>query len=132
MAISDIFTPGWTTSKPGDMKYGAGLETKFSRPSPIASTVEDFKREYLTSPIGPAISPEAHERVKATMAKASLDFAELSAKGLTTAAGAISYDKVANSSLTAEAINNSIMAAEAMRAAPKIDRDTPEGAIDAW
>ena len=45
-----FFTPGWTTSRPGDMKSGGGLVTKFDRPEPPKTLL----RPAVTVPLQPA------------------------------------------------------------------------------
>ncbi len=137
-STNDFMRPGWTTSKPGDMKNPSGMPTRFSRTiEPVPRTAFDLDLRTINGGMSRA---EFEREYQATFANA-----DVTAKPTKDAMEAMKLAMA--SSMTKTATNQEHFNAwtdqnnpftEQYRQTPgymppKINRDTPESsAEDAW
>lgn len=60
--MNDLFTPGWTTSKPGDMKNSGGLTTRFAKPAKRPEITPEPRTEFDLDLGKRSMSPEEYNR----------------------------------------------------------------------
>lgn len=111
--LSDIFKPGWTTSKPGDMKNPGGLPTRFGKDIvPIPRTEFDLD-----------IKQPKWDIDKDALEKMQLEFIN----GHRRAMAAETFRREYQGTFNGDA-SNAVFKPE-----PVPDRDTPEGSLlNAW
>lgn len=118
--LNDFFTPGpgWSTSKPGDMKNSMGLPTRYDKPSPLGAGAAISSTLINTS----TITAEKINAASVTMAGDAFDAAE---------AMRLMNDSV--KSFEREYMTDPLGMRQPQAAAPMIDRDTPQTDLDgAW